>query len=196
MAPAPWRLTRGHQGVYRLPDMARHTRSVNASRLLPLLFILALSGCGWVADHLGPPPVQRGNRVDPEKLAQITPGVQTRSDVEALLGSPSARGTFDEANWYYISAQTRLQPGRYLMVEDRRVVAISFNNQGVVSGVRELTDADARPVTMVSRETPVPGTERSLLQSLFGNLGRPGLGGGGGNPASSTVNPANTGGRY
>ena len=196
MAPAPRWLTRGHQGVYRFRDMARQTRSVNASRLLPLLLVLALSGCGWVADHLGPPPVQRGNRVDPEKLAQITPGVQTRSDVEALLGSPSARGTFDDDNWYYISAQTRLAPGRYLMVEDRRVVAIAFNRQGVVSGVRELTDADGRPVQVVSRETPVPGNDRSLLQSLFGNLGRPGLGGGGGNAATGAGNPANTGGRY
>jgi hypothetical protein len=28
---------------------------------------------------------------------------------------------------------------------------------------------------MVSRETPVPGNERTLLQALFGNIGRPGL---------------------
>ena len=173
-------------------DMARHTRSVNASRLAPLmLLLLALSGCGWITDTLGPAPVQRGNRVDPEKLAQITPGIQTRSDVEALLGSPTARGTFDEDNWYYISAQTRLQPGRFLQVEDRRVVAISFNRQGVVSGVRELGQEDGRPVQMVSRETPVPGNERSLLQSLFGNLGRPSMGG-----TPGIGNPASAGGRY
>ncbi len=77
------------------------------------------------------------------------------------------------------------------MVEDRRVVAISFNTQGVVSGVRELTEADGREVRTVSRETPVPGTERNLLQSLFGNLGRPGMGG-----APGVGNPASSGGRY
>ena len=27
-------------------------------------------------------------------------------------------------------------------------------------------------VTMVSRETPTPGNERTLLQALFGNIGR------------------------
>ncbi|MBR0680560.1 outer membrane protein assembly factor BamE [Roseomonas eburnea] len=154
--------------------MARHPRSVNA-RLAPLVLLALLGGCGWISDRLGPAPIERGNRVDPERLGQITPGVQSRNDVEALLGSPTARGTFDEDNWYYISARTRTQPGRYLEVEDRRVIAISFNREGVVSGIRELTEADGRNVSMVSRETPVPGNERTLLQALFGNIGRPGL---------------------
>lgn len=166
-------------------DMVRPTPSVNASRAA-LAAILLLGGCGWVADRIGPAPVERGNRVDAERLAQITPGVQTRADVEALLGSPTAAGTFDQDNWYYISARTRLQPGRFLEVEDRRVVAVSFNRQGVVSGVRELGPADGRNVNVVSRETPVPGNERSLLQALFGNIGRPGAATPGpANPASS-----------
>ena len=155
-------------------DMARHPRSVNA-RLATLALAALLGGCGWITERIGPDPVERGNRVDPERLGQITPGVQTRNDVEALLGSPTARGTFDEDNWYYISARTRTQPGRYLEVEDRRVVAISFNRDGVVSGVRELTQADGRDVSFVNRETPSPGNERSMLQALFGNIGRPGL---------------------
>lgn len=177
--------------------MARHPRSVNAFRLATcLILVMALSGCGWITDVLGPPPVQRGNRVDPERLSQVTVGVQTRSDVEALLGSPSARGTFDDNHWYYISSQTRTAPGRYLQVEDRRVVAIAFNQEGVVSEIRELTDADGRPMQMVSRETPVPGNERSLLQALFGNIGRPSMGGGGGGGGLLGANPANAGGRY
>lgn len=193
MTPAPRRLTPGHHAVYRFRDMARHPRSVNAFRLATVLLLaVSLTGCGWIMDRIGPDPVQRGNRVDAERLAQITVGVQTRSDVETLLGSPSARGTFDDDHWYYISAQTRTQPGRFLMIEDQRVVAIAFNQQGVVSEIRELTEADGRPVTIVSRETPVPGTERSLLQSLFGNLGRPSMGGAG----TGIGNPASAGGRY
>lgn len=172
----------------RSGDMARHPRSVNASRVAPLVLLLALGGCGWVSERIGPAPVARGNHVDADRLSQITPGVQTRTDVEALLGSPTARGTFDEDHWYYISAQSRIAPGRFLEIADRRVVAISFNREGVVTGVRELTEADGRNVRMVSRETPVPGNDRSMLQALFGNIGRPGLEGGavsGTNPASA-----------
>lgn len=155
-------------------DMARHPRSVNA-RLAPLVLLVLLGGCGWITEQIGPAPIDRGNRVDPERLSQITPGVQTRNDVETLLGSPTARGTFDDDNWYYISSRTRIAPGRFLDVEDQRVVAISFDRQGVVTGIRELGENDGRDVGMVSRETPVPGTDRTLLQALFGNIGRPGL---------------------
>ena len=154
----------------------------------PLLLLagLALGGC----EKLAPPPVPRGNKIEADKLAQITKGVQTRSDVAALLGPPTARGTFDEENWYYISGNTQLLPGRYLELRDRVVVAISFDRRGVVLDIRELKPDEGRDVGMVSRETPVPGTERNLMQALFGNIGRPTLS----DSASSTMNnPARMG---
>jgi hypothetical protein len=148
----------------------------------PLLLLagLALGGC----EKLAPPPVPRGNKIEADKLAQITKGVQTRSDVAALLGPPTARGTFDEENWYYISGNTQLLPGRYLELRDRVVVAISFDRRGVVQDIRELKPDEGRDVGMVSRETPVPGTERNLMQALFGNIGRPTLS----DSATSTMN--------
>jgi outer membrane protein assembly factor BamE (lipoprotein component of BamABCDE complex) len=151
-----------------------------------LLVTLAAAGC----ERLAPPPVPRGNRVDSERLAQITKGVQTRSDVAALLGPPTARGTFDEENWYYISGFTQVMPGRYLELRDRVVVAISFDRRGVVQDIRELKPSDGQDVGMVSRETPVPGTERNMMQALFGNIGRPSVS----DDASSTMNnPARMG---
>ena len=148
----------------------------------PLLLLagLALGGC----EKLAPPPVPRGNKIEADKLAQITKGVQTRSDVAALLGPPTARGTFDEENWYYISGNTQVLPGRYLELRDRVVVAISFDRRGVVQDIRELKPDEGRDVGMVSRETPVPGTERNLMQALFGNIGRPTLS----DSATSTMN--------
>jgi outer membrane protein assembly factor BamE (lipoprotein component of BamABCDE complex) len=152
-----------------------------------LLAALALGAC----EKLAPPPVPRGNRVDAERLSQITKGVQTRGDVLALLGPPTARGTFDEENWYYISGHTQLMPGRYLELRDRVVVAINFDRRGVVQEIRQLRPEDGQDVGMVSRETPVPGTERNMLQALFGNIGRPGLGG---DASSATMNnPARMG---
>jgi len=118
------------------------------------------------------PLVRRGHMVAPEQLSQITPGVTRRDDVRALLGSPSHSGTFSDDTWYYISSNTRQRPGRALQVTGQRVVVVRFTPAGAVQEVRELGEADGRNIAFVSRETPVPGNERTLLQALFGNIGR------------------------
>jgi outer membrane protein assembly factor BamE (lipoprotein component of BamABCDE complex) len=108
--------------------------------------------------------------------------VQTKADVRALLGSPSATGTFDDSEWYYISSVTRIRPAQNPGVENQRVVTMRFDPQGVLQSVSELGPKDMRDVAVVERTTPVPGTDRTILQALFGNIGRvgaAGLGGGG-----------------
>ena len=166
--------------------MADGVRSRRGLSALVMLAALALGAC----ERLAPPPVPRGNRVEAERLAQINKGVQTRADVLALLGPPTARGTFDEENWYYISGNTQVMPGRYLQLRDRVVVAITFDRRGVVQDIRELKPEDGQDIGMVSRETPVPGTERNMMQALFGNIGRPSLS----DTATSTMNnPARMG---
>lgn len=166
--------------------MADGVRSRRGLSALVMLAALVLGAC----ERLAPPPVPRGNRVEAEKLTQINKGVQTRADVLALLGPPTARGTFDEENWYYISGNTQVMPGRYLELRDRVVVAITFDRRGVVQDIRELKPEDGQDIGMVSRETPVPGTERNMMQALFGNIGRPSLS----DTATSTMNnPARMG---
>jgi outer membrane protein assembly factor BamE (lipoprotein component of BamABCDE complex) len=140
--------------------------------LLALPAVLLLSGCSLFAA----PEVQRGNRVTEDQLREITPGVQTKADIRALLGSPTQTSTFNDNQWYYISSRTRQRPARQLLVEDQKTVVVEFDERGVVGQVRVLTEADGQPVSMVSRETPTPGTERTLLQALFGNIGRVGTG--------------------
>jgi outer membrane protein assembly factor BamE (lipoprotein component of BamABCDE complex) len=134
--------------------------------------MLLLPGCS-VFDS---PIVQRGNRVTDEMLAQITPGVQTRQDVQALLGSPTQSSTFGDGSWYYISSNTRARPGRELAVSDQRTVVVLFDDRGVVREVKTLGAEDGQSVAIVSRETPTPGNDRTLLQALFGNVGRIGPG--------------------
>jgi outer membrane protein assembly factor BamE (lipoprotein component of BamABCDE complex) len=142
-------------------------RAVRAA-LLALVLAAPLGGCAL----FGAPEEVRGNRADPDLLKEITPNVSSRADVSALLGSPSATSTFDQSEWYYISATSHIRPGRVPGMENQRVVVVSFDDRGIVRGVRELGESDMRNVAVVERTTPVPGNERSLLQALFGNIGR------------------------
>lgn len=173
------------------PSAARQTSrrgarpGLRATHLaLALAAVLGTAGCSWMPSVPGArlfesPRQLRGHSVDEEALTQITPGVSSRADVETLIGSPSQTSTFDNSTWYYMSSVTRQRPGRTLSVEDQRVVAISFTPAGVVQEIKRFGPEDARDVQVVSRVTPSPGNDRTILQQLFGNIGRlaPGVGG-------------------
>lgn len=140
-----------------------------------LAALVLLGGCSLFQ----PPQLVRGNMVDEEALGQIVPGTSRRSDVQSLLGTPTATSTFDDSEWYYIGARTRERVARVQAIEEQRVITIVFDREGTVREVRRLTEQDALPVQAVARITPTPGTERTFLQQLFGNIGRlpPGVGG-------------------
>jgi outer membrane protein assembly factor BamE (lipoprotein component of BamABCDE complex) len=167
------------------PRPARGRGSATGGAALAALAALALAGCSYLptaavqgvpgAGLFESPRQFRGHAVSEEQVGQLTPGVSSRTDVEALLGSPSASGTFDSSEWYYISAITRQRPGRNLGVADQSVVVVRFDAGDTVQEVRRLGPEDGRDIQMVSRVTPSPGTERSVLQQLFGNIGRVGV---------------------
>lgn len=133
-----------------------------------LCVLLLLSGCSFFEAT----PQVRGNRVDADMLKELTPGTSTRADATALLGSPTAKATFDDNQWIYIGALTRPVIGRTQAVLSQDVVLLTFNDQGVLRDVKQLNKDDALPVTMVARATPSPGSEASILQQLLGNVGR------------------------
>jgi outer membrane protein assembly factor BamE (lipoprotein component of BamABCDE complex) len=151
-----------------------------------LIACLLLSSCSW----LMPPPQVRGNKVDPEQLKELVPGTSTKADVTAVIGSPTARDTFDNNTWLYISELTQERIGRTLGELSQDVVVLNFDDKGVLRTVDKLDKEDALPVSVIARTTPSPGTEASFMQQLLGNIGRfnpagagptgsPGLGGGG-----------------
>jgi outer membrane protein assembly factor BamE (lipoprotein component of BamABCDE complex) len=160
---------------------------MSAFHRLLLLCCLLLSSCGW----LMPPPQLRGNRVDPEQLKELTPGTSTKADVTAVIGSPTAHGTFDDNTWLYISEVTQQRIGRTLGELDQNVILMNFDDKGVLTDIQKLNKDNSLPVSVVARTTPSPGTEASFMQQLLGNIGRfsptggGAPGGGGGAPTPS-----------
>jgi outer membrane protein assembly factor BamE (lipoprotein component of BamABCDE complex) len=151
--------------------MRRLSMPVVVRRLLRsclLLAALSLTSCSWLL----PPPVQRGNKVDAQNMKELVPGTSTKADVTALIGSPTARATFDDNSWLYISEMTQQRPGQTLGEIAQNVVVVTFDEKGVVQKVGTRDMADALPVGMVARTTPSPGTEASFMQQLLGNIGR------------------------
>jgi outer membrane protein assembly factor BamE (lipoprotein component of BamABCDE complex) len=133
-----------------------------------LISCLLLSSCAW----LMPPPQLRGNKVDPESMKELTPGTSTKADVSAIIGSPTARDTFDDNTWLYISELTQQRIGRTLGELQQNVIVLNFDEKGVLKSINKLDKQDALPVTVIARTTASPGTEASFMQQLLGNIGR------------------------
>lgn len=126
---------------------------------------IALSACGNSVQV-------RGNTPDPEDIAEIRPGVHSRQDIVDLLGSPSTVSTFEDRKWYYIGQKTQQVAFMKPEVIDRNVLVITFDETGMVEGTQHYDMADALAIEPVDRETPSEGRDLTLLQQLFGNIGR------------------------
>jgi len=145
-----------------------------------------LGGCD-MPDFISFPPQVRGNKVDAEQLAQLVPGTSSRADATALIGSPTARATFDDNTWLYITETTKPVIGATNTVRDQQVTILKFDQAGILRGIERKGADDAVPVSVATRTTPAPGSDATLMQQLLGNVGKFGSGaasGGSGGSAS------------
>jgi outer membrane protein assembly factor BamE (lipoprotein component of BamABCDE complex) len=161
--------------------------------------LVVLGGCSSLpslpgSDLFSSPRQLRGQMVEGREPRPGDARRLTRNDVQALLGSPTATATFSDDEWYYISSVTRQRPGRTLAIEEQGVVVVGFDPRGTVRDIRRVGQEDGQNISFVQRETPSPGNERTLLQQLFGNIGRlgPGLGAGQQNTSPGAPGPTST----
>jgi len=142
-----------------------------ASFLVLSLGAALLAGCQATYDT-------RGDLPDPDAVLQVQPGVDDRKQVAQLLGSPSTMATFNDKTWYYISKKTKRISFWDPTVLDQEVLAIKFDDNGIVSDMKIYGLEDAKAVTMDPQQTPTSGKELTILQQLLGNIGRFGSGSG------------------
>jgi len=138
-----------------------------------LIILLAASALATACN-----PVLRTHGYVPtvEKPQEVNPDTDTKSSVLSRLGNPSVKSTFDEQLdedvWYYIGSVRQRYAYLRPQLEDRTVTAIHFNTDGQVTQVAEYGLQDGVPVNYVDRKTPTRGREISVLEQIFGTIGR------------------------
>lgn len=105
-----------------------------------------------------------------EELAEIEPGRDTVLTVAEKIGRPSSSGLLRDSDWYYV--QTTMEQLAYnpLRPTDRKVVAIDFNDAGVVTDIQTYGLEDGRIVNLSPRVTETGGQRVNMLQRIFGGL--------------------------
>jgi outer membrane protein assembly factor BamE (lipoprotein component of BamABCDE complex) len=140
-------------------------RTARSSLLGAACLALAMAACTPRIDT-------RGHVATPGTIEKLEVGKQTRDDVIQLLGSPSTTATFDDETWYYISQKTETVAFYAPETIDQKVIALKFDKAGLLKDMQTYTLKDGKAIAMVDRKTPTAGKELTLIEQVFGNVGR------------------------
>ncbi len=110
---------------------------------------------------------QRGYLPDPSAEATIKPGADSKTTVQERLGYASTTATFGNDSWYYISATEKQVAFFTPTVLKRQVMAVYFDKQNKVTGVRHYGLKDGHLIAFETRTTPARGRETTFLQELL-----------------------------
>jgi len=138
-------------------------KSITAALLIAATLSVAACGNGRAV---------RGYVFDKELADAILPGVDNRQSVQSTLGTPSVSATFSDDTWYYVSTVVRIRPVFWPDAKIHRVMAVSFNEQGVVANIENYDMSNMVAINPVSDKTPTKGRKLNMFQQIFGNVGR------------------------
>jgi outer membrane protein assembly factor BamE (lipoprotein component of BamABCDE complex) len=127
--------------------------------------IVLLSACSAIYRNHGYVP----SDVD---LETVKVGVSSRQDVADTIGRPSASGLLNDKGWYYVQSKYKHVGPMKPEEIDRQVVAISFDDRGIVENVERFGLAEGRVVPLSRRVTESNIKGVSFLRQLFSSLGQ------------------------
>lgn len=128
------------------------------------VMVLAMSACAPIYRNHGFVPAQ-------SELSALEPGVDTRNSVTEAIGQPTAGGVLEGNAMYYVASRFRhigpLQPQEI----ERQIVALNFDDGGVLRNIERYGLSDGRVVPLDRRVTDDGLRDTTFLRQLFGNVG-------------------------
>ncbi|WP_052249646.1 outer membrane protein assembly factor BamE [Tateyamaria sp. ANG-S1] len=132
---------------------------------LALIITLGVAACS--------PTFRNHGYVPPEEdLAELAVGIDTRSTVEDLIGPPTAGGVLEGGDFFYVRSRVRTFGPRRPEVIERQVLAVTFDQEGVLQNIERFGLEDGRVVALSRRVTDSGVTNTTFLRQLLGNIGR------------------------
>ena len=108
---------------------------------------------------------------DDALLAEVKVGIDTKETVGRILGRPGTEGIIDDLGWYYVKSDYETFLWREPVEVNREVVAVSFQESGIVENVERFGLEEGRVVVLSRRVTTSNTRGISFLRQLFSNLG-------------------------
>ena len=127
------------------------------------LALLALAGCS-------PQFRNHGYLPDETELAALVVGVDTRLEVDEAFGVPGMSGLQQSSGYYYIHSRVRHMTYKEPEVIERNVVAISFDDENVLTNIGRYSLKDGKIIILSRRVTEGGDITTGALRQLFANI--------------------------
>lgn len=136
--------------------------------------IVKLVAAGILAAAIaGCTPLYRNHGYAPtdDELEEVVVGLDTQSTVADVIGPPAASGVMRDQAWYYVSSRWRTRGALAPEILDRQLVAVSFDEDGVVQNIERFTLEDGRVIALNRRVTDDNIKGVTFIRQLLGNIG-------------------------
>jgi outer membrane protein assembly factor BamE (lipoprotein component of BamABCDE complex) len=104
-------------------------------------------------------------------LEDVIVGESTQEAVAQAIGRPSSSGILTGSGWYYVGSKFEHRGGRAPREIERQVVAVSFDEAGVVENVERFGLEKGQTVVLSRRVTDSNIKGIGFLRQLLGSVG-------------------------
>ncbi len=106
-----------------------------------------------------------------DELANLLVGADTRETVEEVIGKPSSSGVLEDGNWYYVSSKVRHYTYKAPKAVERELVAVSFDDSGVLENIERFGLEDGRVIVLNRRITDQTVKGPGVIAQIISNIG-------------------------
>ena len=97
--------------------------------------------------------------------------MDTRATVDDVVGPPSLSGVLADGDYYYVRSRVREYGMFRPQVIERRVLAISFNDDDTIANIEEFGLEDGQVVPIARRVTDTSVVSNGFIRQLLSNIG-------------------------
>lgn len=135
-----------------------------AKATLCLTVFMALTACAATYQNHGYVPTD-------SELAELVVGVDSRASVDDLVGAPSSSGLLGGGDYYYVRSRVRSYGMFRPEVIDRQILAISFDDSGIIANIERFGLEDGKFVALSRRVTDSSVVGNGFWRQILGNFG-------------------------
>ena len=130
-----------------------------------IIILLFLSSCISHTEY-------SGYSLEEKKLSELEVNKSSKQQVLEILGNPSTVSSFNNNEWYYISAIKEYTSFFQPKVLEQKSFLLTFNNDDILISINSYDRTQMNKIKFSSEYTMTEGDNLGIIKQFIGNIGR------------------------